>query len=86
MHAGFRVTKRQRVESLTAAQRQDTMRMNQPNILWICTDQQRFDTLGCTGNPLCEKRRTLTHWRRNRRISTAPLYKVPFVCPAAPVF
>ena len=21
------------------------------NILWICTDQQRFDTLGCTGNP-----------------------------------
>ena len=25
----------------------DTQR---PNILWICTDQQRFDTLGCTGN------------------------------------
>ena len=24
---------------------------NQPNILWICTDQQRFDTLGCYGNP-----------------------------------
>lgn len=23
----------------------------QPNILWICTDQQRFDTLGCYGNP-----------------------------------
>jgi arylsulfatase len=22
----------------------------QPNILWICTDQQRFDTLGCMGN------------------------------------
>lgn len=22
----------------------------QPNILWICTDQQRFDTLGCYGN------------------------------------
>ena len=21
------------------------------NILWICTDQQRYDTLGCTGNP-----------------------------------
>jgi arylsulfatase len=21
-----------------------------PNILWICTDQQRFDTLGCYGN------------------------------------
>ena len=20
------------------------------NILWICTDQQRFDTLGCTGS------------------------------------
>ena len=24
--------------------------MNKPNILWICTDQQRFDTLGCYGN------------------------------------
>ncbi|MDA1142509.1 MAG: sulfatase-like hydrolase/transferase, partial [Planctomycetota bacterium] len=22
----------------------------QPNILWICSDQQRFDTLGCYGN------------------------------------
>lgn len=27
------------------------MNMEQrPNILWICTDQQRFDTLGCYGN------------------------------------
>ncbi len=25
--------------------------MIQPNILWICSDQQRFDTLGCSGNP-----------------------------------
>lgn len=24
--------------------------MTKPNILWICTDQQRFDTLGCYGN------------------------------------
>ena len=24
--------------------------MNKPNILWICTDQQRWDTLGCYGN------------------------------------
>ena len=24
--------------------------METPNILWICTDQQRFDTLGCYGN------------------------------------
>lgn len=23
---------------------------DRPNILWICTDQQRFDTLGCYGN------------------------------------
>lgn len=23
---------------------------NKPNILWICTDQQRFDTLNCYGN------------------------------------
>ena len=26
--------------------------MNRPNFLWICTDQQRFDTLGCYGNPI----------------------------------
>ncbi len=25
--------------------------MPKPNILWICTDQQRWDTLGCYGNP-----------------------------------
>jgi arylsulfatase len=24
--------------------------MQRPNILWICSDQQRFDTLGCYGN------------------------------------
>jgi choline-sulfatase len=24
--------------------------MKQPNILWICSDQQRFDALGCYGN------------------------------------
>jgi arylsulfatase A-like enzyme len=24
---------------------------SRPNILWICSDQQRFDTLGCYGNP-----------------------------------
>jgi arylsulfatase A-like enzyme len=24
---------------------------DRPNILWICTDSQRFDTLGCYGNP-----------------------------------
>ena len=23
----------------------------QPNILWICTDQQRYDTIGCLNNP-----------------------------------
>ncbi len=26
--------------------------MPPPNILWVCTDQQRFDTLGCYGNGL----------------------------------
>ena len=26
--------------------------MKKPNIVFICTDQQRFDSLGCTGNPL----------------------------------
>ncbi|TMR24911.1 DUF4976 domain-containing protein [Nonomuraea turkmeniaca] len=25
-----------------------------PNILWLCADQQRFDTVGCYGNPFVE--------------------------------
>jgi arylsulfatase A-like enzyme len=25
--------------------------MKTPNILWICTDQQRFDSLSCCGHP-----------------------------------
>ena len=25
--------------------------MPRPNILWICTDQQRYDTIACMGNP-----------------------------------
>ena len=27
------------------------MASEQPNILWICTDQQRYDTIHCLGNP-----------------------------------
>ena len=27
------------------------MRGSRPNILWICTDQQRYDTIGALGNP-----------------------------------
>jgi arylsulfatase len=27
---------------------------NRPNILWICSDQQRFDSLGCYGNPFVQ--------------------------------
>ena len=27
------------------------MRKSRPNILWYCTDQQRFDTIGALGNP-----------------------------------
>ena len=27
---------------------------NQPSILWICSDQQRFDSLGCYGNPFVQ--------------------------------
>lgn len=26
--------------------------MTRPNILWICTDQQRYDSLGCSGNSI----------------------------------
>ena len=25
--------------------------MDRPNVLWICTDQQRYDTVACMGNP-----------------------------------
>lgn len=28
--------------------------MSRPNVLWICTDQQRYDTLGCYGNDWVE--------------------------------
>ncbi len=27
------------------------MSIEKPNILWICTDQQRYDTIGALGNP-----------------------------------
>ena len=27
------------------------MSQDRPNILWFCTDQQRFDTIGALGNP-----------------------------------
>ena len=27
---------------------------SRPNILWICTDQQRFDTLSALGNPYAQ--------------------------------
>lgn len=30
------------------------MPTDEPNVLWICTDQQRFDTLGCYGNEFVE--------------------------------
>ena len=44
--------------------------MDRPNILWICTDQQRYDTIGCLGNPhirtpnidrLCAEGTAFTH-------------------------
>jgi arylsulfatase A-like enzyme len=30
------------------------MPSNRPNVLWICSDQQRYDTLGCYGNGFVE--------------------------------
>ena len=32
------------------AKQKGKVTMRRPNILWICTDQQRWDTLGCCGN------------------------------------
>ena len=46
------------------------MQMERPNILWYCTDQQRFDTIGALGNPhvvtptidrLCAEGTAFTH-------------------------
>lgn len=28
------------------------MTTTRPNILWYCTDQQRFDTIGALGKPI----------------------------------
>ncbi|MCL2741662.1 MAG: sulfatase-like hydrolase/transferase, partial [Oscillospiraceae bacterium] len=30
--------------------REPRRKSEKPNILWICTDSQRYDTLGCYGN------------------------------------
>ena len=35
----------------------------QPNILWICTDQQRYDTIGAGGNPHVRTPRLDRLWR-----------------------
>ena len=50
-----------------------------PNILWICTDQQRFDTIHVLGNAHI---RTLTpgSTRRRRRYLTARAYSQSPVC------
>ena len=48
---------RQRAMSIRDVNAEDTVEsagtkshQKRPNVLWICTDQQRYDTLGCTGN------------------------------------
>lgn len=58
---------------------------DRPNILWLCTDQQRWDTLGCYGDPfvrtphldaLAETSLNLT-----RAVSTCPVSARP-IAPA----
>ncbi|MDF2963227.1 MAG: sulfatase, partial [Paenibacillus sp.] len=39
------------IQSVGGARIMRKKELRQPNILWICTDQQRTDTLGCYGNP-----------------------------------
>ena len=36
--------------STRGRKRDERMSNAKPNILWICSDQQRWDTLGCYGN------------------------------------
>ena len=50
---------------------------NKPNILWICSDQQRWDTLGCYGNDLVRTpnldRLAATGTRFDRAFSQSPV-------------
>ena len=36
---------------ISAHEEADVWLLKTPNILWICTDQQRYDTIGALGNP-----------------------------------
>jgi arylsulfatase len=55
--------------------------MLRPNILWICTDQQRWDTLGCYDNPFVALP-ILTGSPRKAPSSSIAIAKVPCVRPA----
>ncbi|MEE2658904.1 MAG: sulfatase-like hydrolase/transferase [Candidatus Latescibacterota bacterium] len=39
------------IQDIAAGAFADTLRGTRPNILWICTDEQRWDTIAALGNP-----------------------------------
>lgn len=52
-----------------------------PNILWLCTDQQRYDTLGCTGNRFVRTPH-LDHLARDGVLCTAAFAQNPLCQPS----
>ena len=72
----------------------DVMAQQRPNILWYCTDQQRFDTIAALGNPhihtpnidgFVKEGTAFTHAYCQSPICT-PTARVRFAARVGPVF
>ena len=60
--------------------------MTRPNILWICADQQRWDTLGCTGNRFVRTPQSRPPRGRRRRCSSGAYCQSPVCTPSRASF
>ena len=56
-----------------------------PNILWYCTDAQRYDTIGALATAT-SARQILTGWPPVVSLSSEPIRKVRFARQAARAF
>ena len=61
------------------------MSCQKPNILWLCADQQRYNTIGALGNPyidtrnldkLCENGVAFTHAYCQNPVCTPSLFRI----------